>query len=226
VQASRSPIRTRPEAAAADHRSLRKYCLSSEGAARANKFAPRFCFAEPMKSFLFFLLISLTMLLANLDASSQKQSPPKIDEIVLEATAGFELKPGTFRSYGTAFKATFQRDGMALYAGSRNVKLIGSYQGTISPDEFEKLVKFVNARDYSHIPDDPLPASRTTDAAKTGDFKPRMTTTITYEGGGQKTISRLADLSPLDREKVPKALFEIEQAILDASARIKWREVE
>ena len=33
-------------------------------------------------------------------------------------------------------------------------------------------------------------------------------------------------IEPTDREKVPKAVFEIEQAILDASARIKWREVE
>jgi hypothetical protein len=178
-----------------------------------------------MKSFLFFFLICLTLPIALVAGPSQLQSPPKIDEIVLEGTGGLDLKPGTFRSYGTVFKVTFQRDGMALYAGSRDVKLIGSYQGTISADEFEKLVQFMNARDYSHIPDDPLPASRTTDAAEAGNFKPRMTITITYEGG-RKTISRLAELSPLDREKVPKALFEIEQAILDASARTKWREVE
>lgn len=175
-----------------------------------------------MKSIPIFLLISLLTALVLLAGPSQ--SPPKIDEIVLEAKAGFEL--GTFKSYGTGFKVTFQRDGAALYAGSRNVKLIGSYQGTIPADEFEKLVEFVNARDYSRIPDDPLPASRTADAAEADAFKPRTITTITYEGGGQKRISRLAELSPLDREKVPKALFEIEQAILDASARIKWREVE
>ena len=178
-----------------------------------------------MQSFFCLLLISLTIPCSQVAAPLELQSPPRIDEIVLEATAGFEIKPDAFRSYGAAFKVTFQRDGMALYAGSRDVKLIGSYQGTMSADEFEKLVRFVNARDYSHIPDDPLPASRTSEAAKAGNFKPRMTITITYEGG-LKTISRLAELSAPDREKVPKALFEIEQAILDASARMKWREVE
>jgi hypothetical protein len=177
-----------------------------------------------MKSILFFLLISLTMPLARLDGSSQIQSPPRIDEIVLEATAGLELTT-TGRFYGTAFKVTFQRDGMALYAGSRNVKLIGSYQGTISAEEFEKLVKLLNARDYSRIPN-PLQASRTTDAAATDVFKPITATTVTYEGGGRKTTSRLTELSPPEREKVPKALFEIEQAILDTASRIKWREVE
>ena len=178
-----------------------------------------------MKRLLFFLLISLTMLLARLDGSSQTQPPPRIDEIVLEATAGLELTT-TGRFYGTAFKLTFQRDGMALYAGSRNVKLIGSYQGTISADEFEKLVELLNARDFSPIPTDPLQASRTTGGAETYALKPKMTITIAYESGNLKSISRLTELSPLDREKVPKALFEIEQAILDASARIKWREVE
>jgi hypothetical protein len=177
-----------------------------------------------MKSFLFFFLICLTLPIALVAGPSQLQSPPKINEIVLEGTGGLELKP-TVRSYGAAFKVTFQRDGMALYAGSRDVKLIGSYQGTITVDEFENLVKFVNARDYSRIPDDPLGASRTTEA-EADALKPRTTTIIIYEGGGRKTISRLAELSPLDREKVPKALFEIEQAILDTSARIKWREVE
>ena len=177
-----------------------------------------------MKSFLVLLLIGLTIPVSHVAAPSEAQSPPTIDEIVLEAKAGLKLtSPGGF--YGTGFKVTFQRDGTALYAGSRDVKLIGSYQGTISADEFEKLVKFVNARDYSQIPDDPLTASRTADEAE-DVLKPRMTTTITYKGGGQKKISRLAELNPLDREKVPKALFEIEQAILDASARIKWREVE
>ena len=178
-----------------------------------------------MKTFLFFFLIILTMPPAHVAGPSQVQSPPRIDEIVLEATAGLELTT-TGKFYGTAFRVSFQRDGMALYAGSRNVKLIGSYQGTISADEFEKLVKFVNARDYSRIPNDPLQASRTTDAAEADFFKPRTTTTITYEGSGQKRISRFSDLSPLDREKVPKALFEIEQAILDLSTRTKWREVE
>ena len=178
-----------------------------------------------MKSFLSFLLVSLTMLVASLNGASQVQSPPTIREIVLEGTGGLKLtSPGGF--YGTVFKVTFQRDGTALYAGSRNVKLIGSYQGTISTDEFEKLVKFVHGRDYLRIPDDPLPALQTTDAAETDGLKPRTITTINFEGGGQKRISRVAELSALEREKVPKALFEIEQAILDASARIKWREVE
>ena len=178
-----------------------------------------------MKSFFSFLLISLTVLVARPDGSSQVQSPPRIDEIVLEETAGLKLTgPGGF--YGTASKVTFQRDGMALYAGSRNVKLIGSYQGTISADEFEKLVKFVNDKNYSRIPDDPLQGSRTADGAEKDVLKPRTTITITFEGGGRKTISRLTDLSPPERETVPKALLEIEQAILDASARIKWREVE
>src|SRR5687768_12827290 len=124
-----------------------------------------------MKSFLVFLLITLTMLVASLDASAQIQSPPTINEIVLEETAGLKLtSPGGF--YGTAFKVTFQRDGMALYAGSRNVKLIGSYQGTISADEFEKLVKFVNARDYSRLPD-LIEAPGTTDEAETHALKPK-----------------------------------------------------
>ena len=177
-----------------------------------------------MKSFLSFLLISLIVPLTQVAGSAQLQSPPRIDEIVLEETAGLKLtSPGGF--YGTAFKVTFQRDGMALYAGSRNVKLIGSYQGTITADEFENLVKFMNARDYSRIPDDALRASRTTEA-ETDALKPRTNIIIAYESGGRKTISRLTELSPPEREKVPKAVFEIEQAILDASARIKWREVE
>ncbi|HEY5837460.1 MAG TPA: DUF6438 domain-containing protein [Pyrinomonadaceae bacterium] len=178
-----------------------------------------------MKSFLLFLLISLTIMVAGLDCSAQTQSPSTINEIVLEATAGLKLtEPGGL--YGTAFKVTFQRDGLALYAGSRNVKLIGSYQGTISAEEFNNLVEFVNARDFSPIPADPVQASRTTGGAETYALKPKMTITITYESGNLQRNSRLAELSPLDREKLPKALFEIEQAILDASARIKWREVE
>ena len=178
-----------------------------------------------MKSFLSLLLISLLMPLAQVADSAQLQSPPRIDEIVLEETAGLKLtSPGGF--YGTAFKVTFQREGLALYAGSRNVKLIGSYQGKISAEEFENLVEFVNARDFSPIPTDPLQASRTTGGAETYALKPKVTITITYESGNLKRISRLTELSPLDREKVPKALFEIEQAILDASARTKWREVE
>jgi len=176
-----------------------------------------------MKSFLVFLLITLTMLVASLDASAQIQSPPTINEIVLEETAGLKLTaPGGF--YGTAFKLTLNRDGMALYAGSRNVKLIGSYQATISTDEFEELVKLLNARDYSRIPD-LIQASATADAAATDALKPRTNLIITYEGG-RKTISHLTELSPTEREKLPKALLEIERAILDASARIKWREVE
>lgn len=178
-----------------------------------------------MKSLLLFLLISLTVPLAQVAGSAQLKSPPRIDEIVLEEKAGLKLtSPGGF--YGTAFKVTFQRDGMAIYAGSRNVKLIGSYQGTISADEFEKLVKFMNARDYSRIPDDPLQAAQTTDAAEADGLKPRTNIIIAYEGGGRKTISRLTELGPSERETIPKALFEIEQAILDASSRIKWREVE
>ena len=157
------------------------------------------------------------MLPACLQGSSQTQSLPTINEIVLEATAGLELTtPGRF--YGSAFKVTFQRDGLAFYAGSREVKLIGSYQGTMSADEFEKLAKFVNAKDYAAI--------RTNEAAEGDVLKPKTTITITYEGGRRKTIWRLTELSPAEREQLPKALFEIEQAILDASARIKWREVE
>ena len=176
-----------------------------------------------MKIFFVFLLIGLTVPFVRVAGSPQLQSAPRIDEIVLEAKAGLELTP-VGRFYGTAFKVTFHRDGLALYAGSRNVKLIGSYQGAISADEFEKLVKFVNARDYSRVPD-PAPASRMSDEAETDALKPRTTITITYEGG-RKTISRLTELSPPQRQKVPKSQLEIEQAILDTSARIKWREVE
>lgn len=175
-----------------------------------------------MRSLLVCLLLSLITPLALLGGPSRLESPPKIHEIVLEAKGGFNLNPLKF--YGAEFKVTIPQDGMALYAGSRDVKLIGSYQGTISAGEFEKLVKFVNARDYLSIPDDPIQASKTPTSEK-GGMKPINIITITYEGG-QKTIWRHTELSPLEREKIPKALFEIEQAILDTTARIKWREVE
>ena len=175
-----------------------------------------------MKSFLVSLLLCLITPLALVGSPSGLQSPAKIHEIVLEGKGGFNLNPLKF--YGAEFKVTFPHEGMALYAGSRDVKLIGSYQGTVSNDEFQKLVKVVVDRDYLSIPTDAMQASQTPTSEKDGP-KPRTIITITYEGG-QKTIWRYTELSPSERETIPKALFEIEQAILDASARIKWREVE
>lgn len=175
-----------------------------------------------MKIFLVSLLLSLMTPLALVGGPSGLQSPAKIQEIVLEGKGGFNLNPLKF--YGAEFKVSFHEDGRALYAGSRDVKLIGSYQGTISDDEFQKLVKQLVDRDYLSIPEDAMQASQTPTSEKDGP-KPRTVITITYEGG-QKTIWRFTELTPPEREKLPKAVFEIEQAILDASARIKWREVE
>ena len=175
-----------------------------------------------MKRFLISLLLSLIAPVALVGGPSELQSPAKIYEIVLEGKGGMNLNPLKF--YGAEFKVSFPHEGMALYAGSRDVKLIGSYQGTVSADEFQKLVKVVVDRNYLNIPTDAMQASQTPISEKDGP-KPRTIITITYEGG-QKTIWRYTELSPPEREKVPKAVFEIEQAILDASARIKWREVE
>lgn len=166
------------------------------------------------------ILITSTVLVRG---TSQSQPSPKITEIVLEAKGGFD--PATFKSYGTVFKLTLHGDGMAFYYGKTNVKLIGNYQGTISGDEFEKLARFLIARRYLEIPDKFVNPSETTETAKADYFKPKTITTITYEGG-QKTTWRLTELNPTLREQIPQTLFEIETAIVDTGARIKWREVE
>ena len=175
-----------------------------------------------MKKFLVSFLLSLIAPVALVGGPSELQSPAKIYEIVLEGKGGMKLNPLKF--YGAEFKVSFPHEGMALYAGSRDVKLIGSYQGTVSNDEFQKLVRVVVDREYLSIPTDAMQASQTPTSEKDGP-KPKTIITITYEGG-QKTIWRYTELSQPEREKVPKAVFEIEQAILDASSRIKWREVE
>ena len=175
-----------------------------------------------MKSLFVSLLVVLIMPFALFGGPPALQSTATIHEIVLEGKGGMNLNPLKF--YGAEFKVSFHQDGRALYAGSRDVKLIGSYQGTISDNEFQKLVKMLVDRDYLSIPEDAMQAFQTPTSEKNGP-KPTTTITVTYEGG-QKTIWRYTELSPLAREKVPKALLEIEQAILDTSSRIKWREVE
>jgi hypothetical protein len=182
-----------------------------------------------MKAFLLLVLLSLILPIGLLGGQSQAQSQHRIDEIVLEAKEGFNTD--TFKPYGASFKITLRRDGSALFAGKSKVKLIGNYQGAISSEEYEKLVKFTIERDYSRIADDPVGAARISPAAGTEGFsvedaKPWMITTMIYQDGGHKRISRHTELLPLDRKKVPKALFEIEQAIFDAATRIKWRKVQ
>lgn len=177
-----------------------------------------------MKRLILVLALILISSAALVRGTSQSQPSPKIAEIVLEAKGGFD--PTTFKSYGTVFKLTLHQDGMATYYGKTNVKLIGNYQGTISGDEFEKLAGFLMARRYLEIPDKFVNPSETTETAKADYFKPKTITTITHEGGRQKTTWRLTELSPTLREQIPQTLFEIETAILDTGARIKWREVE
>lgn len=172
----------------------------------------------------FFILLLLGLLTAASPAAGQK-SQPRVDEIGLEAIQGSDndIKP-----FGPGFKITLRRDGTALFTGKAKVKLIGDFQGTISVEEFEKLLSFLEARHYSRIPDDPLDASRISHPAGTAWFNwqemssPAMITRVVYEGGKTKTIGRLTDIQPVDRQKIPKELFEIEQAVFDAATRIRW----
>jgi hypothetical protein len=115
-----------------------------------------------------------------------------------------------------------------LFTGKAKVKLIGDFRGSINSAEFEQLLSFLVARNYTGIADNPINASRITPAAGTdrldfqAEFSPSMITSIVYEGGKTKTISRSTNVQGLDRQKIPKELFEIEQAVFDAATRIRW----
>lgn len=174
-----------------------------------------------------FCILLLSGLITAASPVAGQKSQPRVDEIGLEAFQGTRSN-SDFKPYGPCFKITLRRDGTALFTGKAKVKLIGDFQGTISIEEFEKLLSFLVARHYSKIPDDPLNHSRISDSAGTDwinfqeDSSPAMITSVVYEGGKTKIIGRLTDIQPVDRQKIPKELFEIEQAVFDTATRIRW----
>jgi hypothetical protein len=181
-----------------------------------------------------FSLVLLFGLIAATSPAAVQKTQPRIDEIVLEGRQG-DRGSGPF---GRGFKITLRRDGTALFKGIANVKLRGDFQGTISSAEFEQLESFLVARKYDRIPDDPINASRITPAAGTEKHtaydlsgytnigpSPNMITHVVYEGGQTKTVSRPTNALGIDQAHIPKALFEIEQAVFDAATRIHWAKI-
>jgi len=162
--------------------------------------------------------------------TSQARQSTEITEVSLEITQGMNSRGAR---YGRAFRITLRRDGTALFTGKANVKLIGDYEGTIAPVEFEELVRQLESRHYSQIKSNQLATVR----IRGGSINsPALITpivkTIIKCGNQEKKIERAANETDRDNENrdsilsVPYEVFEIEKAITDASLTIKWKKVE
>lgn len=170
-------------------------------------------------------LVLLVALMTAVSAAPIQNNQPRIDEVVLEGVQG---EDNLGDPYGPGFKITFRRDGNALFTGKAKVKLIGNFQGTISGAEFERLLRFMVARNYDRIPEDPINRSQITPAAGSARFllayagSPYMITTVVYEGGKTKRVFRPTTARGVDLTHIAKELLEIEQAVFDAATRVRW----
>ncbi len=121
-------------------------------------------------------------LITAVSPSPVQKSQPRVDEIVLEARQGEDMG----EPFGPGFKITLRRDGTALFTGKAKVKLIGDFQGPISSQEFEQLLKFLVARKYDRIPEDPINSHRVSTSSvglSAYSGSPHIITVIVFEGG-------------------------------------------
>jgi hypothetical protein len=149
-----------------------------------------------------------------------RQDRDSITEISLEMTQVETLEGNML---GRSLKVILRRDGTALFEGRANVKLLGSYQGSVSTEEFERLAALLQSRGYSKLREN-LPEYWMTPPAGTETAKMPSPTVITSveSGGRRKTVVRETMAQGSNRKKSPKEILEIEQAIMDLAMRVKW----
>lgn len=149
-----------------------------------------------------------------------RQERDSVNEISLEMTQVETLEG---KMLGRSLKVILRRDGTALFEGKANVKLLGSYQGSVSTEEFERLAQFLQSRGYFKLRED-LPEYMMEPPAGTAIAKMPSPTVITSveSGGGRKIVVRETMAQGSNRRKPPKEILEIEQAIMDLAMRVKW----
>lgn len=177
-----------------------------------------------MRTLLIILVLTPLLMASSNFATSPTQDGSTISEISLEMTQG-SIEFG--KSLGRAFKIILRRDGTALFEGKANVKLLGKYRGTIPEADFDRLAEFLISKRYDQINDE-LPQRMTTSAGeiRVTPYDSPVVTTGVVRGGKQKTIRRLTIVSSEYKNKVPKGITEIENAITEASMKIKWAKMD
>src|ERR1044072_3066269 len=124
---------------------------------------------------------------------------------------------------GRSLKVILRRDGTALFEGRANVKLLGSYKGSVSTEEFERLAALLQSRGDSKLREN-LRACGSAPPAATEPAKMPSPTVITSveSGGRRKTVVRETMAQGSNRKKSPKEILEVKTAIMDLGLRVKW----
>lgn len=148
------------------------------------------------------------------------QDRDSITEISLEMT---QIETLEGQMLGRSLKVILRRDGTALFEGKANVKLLGSYQGSVAPEDFERLAGFLQSHGYFRLREN-LPEYWMNPPAGTEIAKFPSPTVITSveRGGKRKTVVRETMAQGSNRKKSPGEILEIEQAIMDLAMRIRW----
>lgn len=174
---------------------------------------------SPLRTLLL-ILILMPHMTADASAASAARANSAITEISLEMAQG-SVEVG--KPVGRAFKIVLRRDGTALFEGKANVKLIGKYRGTIPEADFERLAEFLISKRYDRINEE-LPFRMTPAAGeiRATPYDSPVVTTGVVRAGKPKTIRRLTIVSNEHKNRVPKEITEIENAIAEAAMKIKW----
>jgi hypothetical protein len=131
-----------------------------------------------------------------LSAALLAESP--VTEISLQRTPCFGSCP--------VDKVVLHSNGSAEYTGTRFVELLGTYTGRISAEDFKRLAKMLEDKQFFEMNDDyrkPI-----TDQA--------TLITRATRGGKAKEVKDYGSAAP-------KAMQEIEKAIVEAMGKIAWK---